>query len=387
MRTQQTFLTREEYQKLDQGTNLSTVRYGEGAGRPYSSPTEDDILEHDGSADDEYLGDGTALIEDDIETDEPDRDDEETDPLARLDRIAPDDMTDLYFKEIGQVPLLTAEQEIALAKRIEAGSIALERLSDDIDPEERPQLKQAVLDGLAARDHLVCANTRLVISVARRYTGRGVPFLDLIQEGNIGLMRAADKFDYRLEIKFSTYATWWIRQAITRAIADQSRTIRVPVYVGDQINRLLGITHQLTQELGREPTSEELAAVLDTSRYKVEEMLNMTCLPLSLEMTTGDEGETELGDSIEDKNHATPDDEVAFEMLQGLLRDILQDFPPREARILKLRYGLVSGQAHTLEEIGKKLGVTRERVRQIEAQALKRLRHPTNSRRLRYFME
>jgi RNA polymerase primary sigma factor len=389
MRTQQVFPTRKGRRNLErERRDLNTIRHRENTRCLYQSLMEDDVLENDEyEEEDECVGDGIAPMEESMEADELDVDDEEADPPAHLNEIPPGDVTDLYFKEIGQVPLLTPEQEKALARRIEAGSIALERLSGEPDPEERPSLKQAVLDGLAARDHLVCANTRLVISVARRYTGRGVPFLDLIQEGNIGLMRAADKFDYRLGIKFSTYATWWIRQAITRAIADQSRTIRVPVYVGDQINRLLAITHQLTQELGREPSSEELAVVLETSRHRVEEMLNMTHLPLSLEMPTDDEGEVELGDSIEDKNHTAPDDEVAFEMLQRLLRDMLQDLPPREARILKLRYGLMSGQTHTLEEIGKKLGVTRERVRQIEAQALKRLRHPTYSRRLRYFMD
>jgi RNA polymerase primary sigma factor len=214
-----------------------------------------------------------------------------------------------------------------------------------------------------------------------------VPFLDLIQEGNIGLIRAANKFNYRLGHKFSTYATWWIRQAVTRAIADQSRTIRVPVHMGDQINKLLRTSHRQTQELGREPTSEELANAMDIPTRKAEEMLRVARRPLSLEMPTDEEGESELGDFIEDEEVAAPDDEVTSAMLRQLLQDILQDLPPREVRILQLRYGLVDGETYTLEEVGKKLGVTRERVRQIEAQALSRLRHPTHSRKLKDFLK
>jgi RNA polymerase primary sigma factor len=361
MRTQPAFPTREDLETLD----------------ILATPVGDDV-------DEMKEPDGDSASE------ERDQADEMTNWLVRLDKIAPADATELYFKEASQVPLLKPEQEIMLAKRMEAGRIALERLNDSPDnrpdPEEQSQLRQAVLDGQAARDHLVCANTRLVISVAKRYIGCAVPFLDLIQEGNLGLLRAADKFDHRLGIKFSTYATWWIRQGITRAIADQSRTIRLPVYVGDQISKLLRATHQLTQELGHEPTPEELAVALDTSRHKVEEILRVMDIPISLETPIDDEGETEFGDLVEDE-YAVPDDELTSATLEGLLRDILQDLPPREARILRLRYGLVNGQAHTLEEIGKKLGVTRERARQIEAQALRRLRHPAYSRRLRNFME
>jgi len=275
-----------------------------------------------------------------------------------------------------------------LAKRMEAGLIARGELDQDgRDPDKRAILERAVQDGLAAREHLIRANSRLVISVAKKYIGRGVPFLDLIQEGNIGLIRAANKFDYKLGHKFSTYATWWIRQAVTRAIADQSRTIRVPVHMGDQINKLLRNSHRLTQELGREPTSEELAAAMEIPTRKAEEMLRVARRPLSLDMPTDDEGDSSLGDFIEDEDISAPDDEVTFSMLRELLQVILQDLPPREVRILQLRYGLVDGETYTLEEVGRKLGVTRERVRQIEAQALSRLRHPTRSRRLKDFLE
>ncbi len=306
---------------------------------------------------------------------------------AYFDTIAIDDTIGLYLKEIGRVPLLTAEEEVALAKRMEAGKMAQERLSEDgLKPEEREELRNIMLDGLAAREHLIRANSRLVISVAKKYIGRGVPFLDLIQEGNIGLIRTADKFNYRLGHKFSTYATWWIRQAVTRAIADQSRTIRVPVHMGDQINKLLRTAHRLTQELGREPTSEELAGALEIPTRKAEEMLRVARRPLSLEMPIDDEGESELGDFIEDEDSTAPDEAVTSSILRELLQDILQDLPPREVRILQMRYGLLDGETYTLEEVGKKLGVTRERVRQIEAQALSRLRHPTHSRRLRDFL-
>jgi RNA polymerase primary sigma factor len=310
------------------------------------------------------------------------------DQEAYLDTIAIDDTVGLYIKEIGRVPLLTAEEEVMLAKRMEAGRMAQKKLDEDgLDAEERAELIETVLDGLAAREHLIRANSRLVISVAKKYIGRGVPFLDLIQEGNIGLIRTADKFNYRLGNKFSTYATWWIRQAVTRAIADQSRTIRVPVHMGDQINKLLRTSHRLTQELGREPTSEELAGALEIPTRKVEEMLRVARRPLSLEMPTDDEGDSELGDFIEDEDSLAPDEEVTSAMLRELLKYILQGLPPREVRILQLRYGLVDGETYTLEEVGRKLGVTRERVRQIEAQALSRLRHPTRSRRLKGFLK
>jgi RNA polymerase primary sigma factor len=311
-----------------------------------------------------------------------------TDEQAYFDTIRIDDTIGLYLKEIGRVPLLTAEEEVALAKRMEAGQVAKEELEGNgLNVEERDGFVKLVRDGLAAREHLIRANSRLVISVAKKYIGRGVPFLDLIQEGNIGLIRAANKFDYQRGHKFSTYATWWIRQAVTRAIADQSRTIRVPVHMGDQINKLLRTSHRLTQELGRDPTPEELAEALEIPTPKVEEMLRVARRPLSLEMPTDDEGDSELGDFIEDEDSLAPDEEVTSAMLRELLQYILHDLPPREVRILQMRYGLVDGETYTLEEVGKKLGVTRERVRQIEAQALSRLRHPTHARRLKDFLK
>ena len=310
-----------------------------------------------------------------------------TDQEAYFETVSIDDTLGLYFKEIGRVPLLTAEEEVTLAKRMEAGKLAQDKLRQaDVNPEQQAELHKVVLDGLAAREHLIRANSRLVISVAKKYIGRGVPFLDLIQEGNIGLLRTADKFDYRLGHKFSTYATWWIRQAVTRAIADQSRTIRVPVHMGDQINKMLRTSHRLTQELGREPTPEELASALDVPKRRAEEMLRAARHPLSLEMPVDDEGESELGDFIEDGDISTPADDVSASMLQQELQEMLQDLPPRAVRILKLRYGLVDGETYTLEEVGRKLGVTRERVRQIEAQALSRLRHPRRIRRLKDFL-
>jgi RNA polymerase primary sigma factor len=311
----------------------------------------------------------------------------EVDQRAYFETVRIDDPIGLYLKEIGQVPLLTAEEEVMLAKRMEAGKFARERLEENgLNPKERFDAEMLIQDGIAAREHLIRANSRLVISVAKKYIGRGVPFLDLIQEGNIGLIRAANKFNYQLGHKFSTYATWWIRQAVTRAIADQSRTIRVPVHMGDQINKLLRTSHRLTQEYGRAPTSEELAEAMEIPKRKAEEMLRVARRPLSLEMPTDDEGESELGDFIEDEDSPAPDDEVTSSMLRELLQDILQDLPPREVRILQLRYGLIDGETYTLEEVGKKLGVTRERVRQIEAQALSRLRHPAHSRWLKDFL-
>ncbi len=313
--------------------------------------------------------------------------DEITDQDAYYDTVTIDDTIGLYLKEIGRVPLLVAEQEVMLAKRMEAGLMAQDALDQNgLDPEKRAELQRVVDDGIAAREHLIRANSRLVISVAKKYIGRGVPFLDLIQEGNIGLIRAANKFDYTRGHKFSTYATWWIRQAVTRAIADQSRTIRVPVHMGDQINKLLRTSHRLTQKLGREPNPEELALEMEIPTRKAEEMLKVARRPLSLEMPTDDSGDSELGDFIEDDESVAPSDEVTTAMLKDLFWDILQDLPPREVRILQMRYGLVDGETYTLEEVGKKLGVTRERIRQIEAQALSRLRHPSHSRRLRDFL-
>ena len=304
-----------------------------------------------------------------------------------LSQIEIDDSISLYLKEIGRVPLLTAEEEVDLAKRMERGRDSRKKLSDGLDDwEERERLLWCVRDGQAAQEHLIKANSRLVVSVAKKYVGRGVPFLDLIQEGNIGLIRAVKKFDYRRGYKFSTYATWWIRQAVTRAIADQGRTIRVPVHMYEQINRLTRTSRQLVQELGRDPTTEEIADELGVSPRKVEHIMRVSQRPLSLEMPVGEEEDSYLGDFIEDEDADAPGDAAGQQLLREVIDEIFQSLTPREVRILQLRFGLVDGYCYTLEEVGKKFGVTRERIRQIEAQALSRLRHPSRSRKLRDYL-
>ncbi|HOW91313.1 MAG TPA: sigma-70 family RNA polymerase sigma factor [Anaerolineaceae bacterium] len=341
------------------------------AGIPY---TEDEILHEEPSDDELVTADEEAAEEKTSATDD-------------LENIDTDDTIGLYLKEVSRVPLLNAEEEVELAQRIERGRMAREELAKgNVNNRRRQELRKLIEDGWAAREHLITANSRLVISVAKKYMGRGVPFLDLIQEGNIGLIRATKKFDYRRGHKFSTYATWWIRQAVTRAIADQGRTIRVPVHMGDQINKLLRIQHQLTQRLGREPTVEELAIALDVPPKKVENMIQVARRPLSLETPTDDEEDSVLGDFIEDDEAPPPDDSATYNLLREHLEDVLNGLPPREVRILQLRYGLLDGQAYTLEEVGRKMGVTRERVRQIEAQALSRLRHPSIRRKLRDYL-
>lgn len=340
---------------------------------------------------------GIPYIEDEVLHEEPTEEElvggeeetSESDKLSidDLENIDTDDTIGLYLKEVSRVPLLTAEEEVELAQRIERGRMAREELAKgNVSTRRRMELRKLIEDGWAAREHLITANSRLVISVAKKYMGRGVPFLDLIQEGNIGLIRATKKFDYRRGHKFSTYATWWIRQAVTRAIADQGRTIRVPVHMGDQINKLLRVQHQLTQRLGREPSVEELAVSLDVPPKKVENMIQVARRPLSLETPTDDEEDSVLGDFIEDDEAPPPDDSATYNLLREHLEEVLNGLPPREVRILQLRYGLLDGQAYTLEEVGRKMGVTRERVRQIEAQALSRLRHPSIRRKLRDYL-
>jgi RNA polymerase primary sigma factor len=344
---------------------------------------------------------GIAYVEDVASLEEPSEDElnpeeieeeeeEETTQGISLDDLAnidTDDTIGLYLKEVSRVPLLTAGEEVELAQRIERGRMAREELArGNVSNRRRQELRRLIEDGWAAREHLITANSRLVISVAKKYMGRGVPFLDLIQEGNIGLIRATKKFDYRRGHKFSTYATWWIRQAVTRAIADQGRTIRVPVHMGDQINKLLRVQHQLTQRLGREPTVDELATALEVPPKKVENMIQVARRPLSLETPTDDEEDSVLGDFIEDDEAPPPDDTATYNLLREHLEEVLDSLPPREVRILQLRYGLLDGQAYTLEEVGRKMGVTRERVRQIEAQALSRLRHPSIRRKLRDYL-
>jgi RNA polymerase primary sigma factor len=309
----------------------------------------------------------------------------EEDLLANID-VA--DTIGLYLKEAARIPLLTANEELELAQRIERGRMAREELArGNVSPHRHNELHQLIRDGWIAREHLITANSRLVISVAKKYIGRGVPFLDLIQEGNIGLMRAAKKFDYHRGYKFSTYATWWIRQAVTRAVADQGRTIRVPVHMGDQISKMQRVQHQLKQKLGRDPTTDEIAVTLDVTSKKVEYMIQVARRPLSLQMPIGDEEEDMLGDFIEDQEAPPPDELATDNLLREHIRDILSRLPPREARILQLRYGLLDGQTLTLNEVGHKMGVTSERVRQIEAQALRRLRSLGLQRELRAYIE
>ncbi len=289
-----------------------------------------------------------------------------------------DDVVGLYLKEAGRVPLLTAEEEVELAKRMDAGRYAAEQLSESdgqLPRAVRRELEALVEDGKAAQEYLVRANSRLVISVAKKYIGRGVPFLDLIQEGNIGLIRAARKFEWQRGHKFSTYATWWIRQAVSRAVADQGRTIRVPVHMGDQINKLRRVSNQLTQELGREPSTYELAGAMETTPDKIENLIEISRRPISLETPIEEDADSEFGDFIEDVTSPRPTDVVTQNLLREHLEKALDRLPEREAHILELRYGLKDGETHTLEEVGQEIGVTRERVRQLEAQALNRLRH------------
>lgn len=292
-----------------------------------------------------------------------------------------DDVVGLYLKEAGRVPLLTAQEEVMLAKRMEAAEFARVHLddaqdgrADELTWSEEQELRGVMIDGEKAQEHLIRANARLVISVAKKYIGRGVPFLDLIQEGNIGLIRATNKFEYQRGHKFSTYATWWIRQAVSRAVADQGRTIRVPVHMGDQLNRMRRVQLQLLQELGREPKIDELAHGMETTPDKVENLLEISRRPVSLETPIDDDGDSTFGDFVEDVNSPAPSDEVATHLLHVQLQQALDKLPPREAQILRLRYGLADGRVYTLEEVGQTIGVTRERVRQLEAQALNRLR-------------
>ena len=297
------------------------------------------------------------------------------------------DITSLYFHEMGQVPLLTMEEEVKLARQWQRGRQAEQRLSrNGHDAKERARLRRKIKAGYAAREHLIMANTRLVISVAKKYQGQGVPFHDLIQEGNLGLMRAVDKFDPGLGYKFSTYATWWIRQAVTRALADQGRTIRLPVHMGESIRKLSRTAYLMEQDRGRPPSPEEIADEMGLKPHRVRWMLKVARHPLSLQKPVGEEKDSELGSFIEDDEAPSPPEAAEQAMLRTTLEELLTTLRPREARILRLRFGLQDGYHYTLEEVGRKFGLTRERIRQIEKQALQRLRHPRRSRRLKGYL-
>nr|WP_205863604.1 RNA polymerase sigma factor [Planosporangium mesophilum] len=329
--------------------------------------------------------------------DDFDWDDDESEALKQARRdaelTASADSVRAYLKQIGKVPLLNAEQEVDLAKRIEAGLYAAERLraaeenGEDLGTTMRRDLLWISRDGERAKNHLLEANLRLVVSLAKRYTGRGMAFLDLIQEGNLGLIRAVEKFDYTKGYKFSTYATWWIRQAITRAMADQARTIRIPVHMVEVINKLGRIQRELLQDLGREPTPEELAKEMDITPEKVLEIQQYAREPISLDQTIGDEGDSQLGDFIEDSEAVVAVDAVSFSLLQDQLQQVLQTLSEREAGVVRLRFGLTDGQPRTLDEIGQVYGVTRERIRQIESKTMSKLRHPSRSQVLRDYLD
>lgn len=303
----------------------------------------------------------TDVGDDDIDMDDKDAEEVEID-LSVPEGISIDDPVRMYLKEIGRVPLLTADEEVALAKRMQEGDeVAQKRLAE--------------------------ANLRLVVSIAKRYVGRGMLFLDLIQEGNLGLIKAVEKFDYTKGYKFSTYATWWIRQAITRAIADQARTIRIPVHMVETINKLIRVSRQLLQQLGREPSPEEIAKEMDISVERVREIMKIAQEPVSLETPIGEEEDSHLGDFIEDQDAPAPADAASFMLLKEQLEEVLDTLTPREEKVLRLRFGLDDGRARTLEEVGQNFGVTRERIRQIEAKALRKLRHPSRSRKLKDFLD
>ncbi|QTR04732.1 RNA polymerase sigma factor [Saccharothrix algeriensis] len=357
---------------------------------------------------DEDLVDDVELIDEPVEEEPAEEeakpgegdfvwDEEESEALrqARKDAelTASADSVRAYLKQIGKVALLNAEEEVELAKRIEAGLYAAERVrraeeeSEKLTPQLRRDLRWIVRDGERAKNHLLEANLRLVVSLAKRYTGRGMAFLDLIQEGNLGLIRAVEKFDYTKGYKFSTYATWWIRQAITRAMADQARTIRIPVHMVEVINKLGRIQRELLQDLGREPTPEELAKEMDITPEKVLEIQQYAREPISLDQTIGDEGDSQLGDFIEDSEAVVAVDAVSFTLLQDQLQSVLETLSEREAGVVRLRFGLTDGQPRTLDEIGQVYGVTRERIRQIESKTMSKLRHPSRSQVLRDYLD
>jgi RNA polymerase primary sigma factor len=305
-----------------------------------------------------------------------------------LENISSDDSVGLYLKEMSRVPLLHVDEELALAKRIEHGNKAkkeLPKLNGNLSA--RSELEERIQDGLLARDHLIRANTRLVVSIAKKYMGRGVPFLDLIQEGNLGLMKSVEKYDYHRGFRFSTYATWWIRQTITRAIADQGRTIRVPVHMTDRIRQMYKSAHELEQRLGRPATTEELAEEMKLDPRRVHWMLQVSWTPLSLESPVGDEEDSEFGMFVEDELTPTPAQTTQDNMLRERVEQVLSTLSPREARIIRLRFGLDNDRPYTLEEVGQKFGLTRERIRQIEGKALRRLRHPCRSRLLKDYVD
>ncbi|MFF8973765.1 RNA polymerase sigma factor [Streptomyces sp. NPDC014995] len=344
---------------------------------------EDEVLEEAPKAGDEPEGAESAGF---VLSDE-DEDDAPAQQVAAAGATA-DPVKD-YLKQIGKVPLLNAEQEVELAKRIEAGLFAEDKLSnaDKLAPKLKRELEIIAEDGRRAKNHLLEANLRLVVSLAKRYTGRGMLFLDLIQEGNLGLIRAVEKFDYTKGYKFSTYATWWIRQAITRAMADQARTIRIPVHMVEVINKLARVQRQMLQDLGREPTPEELAKELDMTPEKVIEVQKYGREPISLHTPLGEDGDSEFGDLIEDSEAVVPADAVSFTLLQEQLHSVLDTLSEREAGVVSMRFGLTDGQPKTLDEIGKVYGVTRERIRQIESKTMSKLRHPSRSQVLRDYLD
>jgi len=337
-----------------------------------------------------------VIIPEDSEIDSGDQEEDENEVeeepkiIAGVEKVPSDDTITMYLREMSKVPLLNKEQEVDLAKRYEAGKAAKEeliRLEESLNVHDRFCLESTTEDGLLAREHLIKANTRLVVSVAKRYTGRGVPFLDLIQEGNLGLMKSVEKFDYKRGFRFSTYATWWIRQTITRAIADQGRTIRIPVHMVDRIRIMYKQIHELEQRLGREPNIDELSDALGFPPEKVEWMIRVSWLPLSLESPINDDDEeSELGNFVEDKDTPTPSQRVYSKLLREKIEEVLDSMPYREARILRLRFGLENGRYYTLEEVGRKFGLTRERIRQIETKAIRHLRHPNYSIQLKEYL-
>jgi len=309
--------------------------------------------------------------------------------LPNLENISADDSVGLYLKEMSRVPLLSLEEEVSLAQRIERAKLSkarLIKLNGKASSKSRMELENEVQDGVLAREHLIKANTRLVVSVAKKYIGRGVAFLDLIQEGNLGLMKAVSKFEYQRGFRFSTYATWWIRQTITRSIADQSRTIRIPVHMTDRLRMMYKAAHRLEQSFGRPPTQEELCVEMGIANDKLQWMLEVARIPVSLESPVGDEDDSELGMFVEDTITPSPSQTTYENMLRERVEQVLSTLSPREARILRLRFGLENGHPYTLEEVGHKFGLTRERIRQIEGKALRRLRHPCRARLLREYL-